>query len=103
MKTVRRACVLTALVAAAFCTNAVQPTEASLRPLHERIEQLQSRIYDLAGEFSTHMMDKAKRKEIGRNLVKLIAERKALEAEVKQARALSNSSLVTFVSPLDTQ
>jgi hypothetical protein len=103
MKAVRRACVLTALIAAAFCTNAVQPTEASLLPMHERIQHLQDRIYVLAGEFSTHVMSKTKRKEIGHRMVALISERKALEAEVRQARALSNSSVVSYVSPLDTQ
>ena len=103
MKAVRRACVLTALIAAAFCTNAVQPTEAALLPMHKKIQNLQERIYALAGEFSANVMTRSKRKEIGHRMVALISERKALGAEVKQARALSDSSLITYVSPLDTQ
>jgi uncharacterized DUF497 family protein len=103
MKAVRRACVLTALIAAAFCTNAYQPVDAGLNATHQKIENLQERIYALAGEFSAHVMTRAKRKEIGHRMVALISERKALEAEVRQARALSDSSLITYVSPLDTQ
>lgn len=98
MKTMLRMSLVAALLAPMSGAYALQPVEAGLQPLHAQIREVQSQIDLLAGEFSSDVAMRAKRVQLGRQLVELIAKRKALEAEVRLGKDLAGSPLVTFMT-----
>lgn len=98
MQLIIRSCFTTVLLSAALCANAFQPVEVGLRPAYEKIRVVQEQIYLLAGEFSTNASVQFDRDELGHRIVQLLATRKALEAEVVRATALSHSSLINFAT-----
>lgn len=98
MQLIIRTCLTTMLLSAAHCANAFQPVGVGLQPVYEQIKDVQKQIYSLAGEFATKASMQFDRDELGHRIVQLMATRKALEAEVVRASALSHSSLVNFVT-----
>lgn len=98
MQLIIRRCLTTLLLSAALYANAFQPVGAGLRPVYEQIQDVQKQIYSLAGEFATNANVQFDREELGHRIVQLMATRKALEAEVVRASALSHSLLVNFVT-----
>lgn len=98
MQLIIKTCLTTVLLSAAHCANAFQPVGAGLLPVYEQIQDVQKQIYSLAGEFATNASVGFNRNELGHRIVQLMAKRKALEAEVVRASALSNSSLVNFAT-----
>lgn len=102
MRLTAGACAVIVSLGVASDASAFQPVEAGLQPVHERIQNVQGEIYALAGEFSANRTTRDERDELGRRMVQLIGERKALEAEVARARALSRSPLVNFAMPSES-
>ncbi|ARV17027.1 hypothetical protein AEP_00061 [Curvibacter sp. AEP1-3] len=94
---------LTALIFASLCVTFVQaapiqPVEASLQPMHARIASIEIEIQTLARTKQNLVTSNEDRMLAERKVKSLQSEKRRLEAEIKFAKDIAHSPLVSFIA-----